>query len=218
MPPTPRAFQSACCAACICAMSADFIRTTCRALKLAGASPALPVARTRSPTAMSVNWLGFAVFRSVLPTASCTTFAPLAHVDRHRLAGVGGQRNCVAGNRLHRAELGCACRRRRSNRRRGCLGLGRGCKAVAPARERKTPRQNAILSETDLFPVAICILLLLKPASENASPDKALEPRTLDPRSIGKQSWAYLGIRACYAKVSQKRNIPTFPQAPLKRS
>ena len=76
MPPTPFVFQSACWSACILAMSADFISTTCRALKLSAASPALTEARMRSPTAMSENWLGVAVFKSTLPTASTETFTP----------------------------------------------------------------------------------------------------------------------------------------------
>jgi hypothetical protein len=102
----------------------------------------------------------------------------------------------------------------------GAWAWAADAKPVAPARERKTPRQNAILSETELFRVAIRILYWIwtLPPGMLSPPDKALEPRTLNPRSIGKQSWAYLRIRACYAKVSQKRNIPAFPQAPLKRS
>ena len=76
MPPTPFAVQSACWLACILAMSADFITTTCRAVNPSGVSPAFTEASTRSPTAMSENWAGVAVFRSVLPTASTEILVP----------------------------------------------------------------------------------------------------------------------------------------------
>ena len=53
----------------------DFIKITRLAAKLPGASPAFTGASMRSPTAMSESCAGVAVFRSVLPTASCCTFA-----------------------------------------------------------------------------------------------------------------------------------------------
>ena len=48
------------------------MRTTRTAVNGLAASPDLPVARIRSPTAMSDTAAGVAVFRSVLPTGSCT--------------------------------------------------------------------------------------------------------------------------------------------------
>ena len=156
IPPTPRAFQSACCAACICAIALDFIRITRSALKLAVPSTALPVTSTRSPTAMSLNCPGVAVFRSVLPTPSCSTFAPLATLTvtacpvsvaivKLLPAMVFTVPSLETGAAAAAAAGACACAAIPAH--------------VPHAMEKTTPMRNAILSNPDLFPVAICILI-----------------------------------------------------------
>ena len=73
IPPAPCCHPS-CSASRRFAMSVDFIRTSLRAVRPAAPSAGAPITRTRSPTARSVIVAGWAVFRSVLPAASCTTF------------------------------------------------------------------------------------------------------------------------------------------------
>ena len=153
MPPTPFTFQSACCAACICAMSADLITTTCRATKLSGVSPARTAARSRSPTAMSENCAGLAVFKSVLPTAICCTLAPsgtmIVTVGPASVASVTEVPD-IAFTVPSLAGIVAAA------------GAGAGVCAgsvgpIPPTTVKRIPRLNAILSE--LFRTAISILI-----------------------------------------------------------
>ena len=86
---------------------------------------------------MSENWLGFAVFRSVLPTASCKTFASLATltvtVCPASVAIVSVPPAMVFTVPSSEALVAGDCR----SRRRGCLGLGRGCKACRSRQGKK---------------------------------------------------------------------------------
>ena len=156
IPPTPFVCQSACSAACICAMSDDFIRITRTALNDAGVSPALPVTRMWSPAAISLNWTVVAAFKSVLPTGTCRIRAPGATVTAivfppSAAIVIELPETALTVPRSDSVEAAAAA-----------AGAGAWATIEEPVTRKISPTPSEIVSKRHLFRVAICILILIQ--------------------------------------------------------